>query len=74
MVNLMLPPDEVMDTFKLSTIVPRLGLMYALLMQCRYPDLSLAQRVLSMIMTDSLAPVQVIISTLHNNPLFETGR
>ena len=61
MISIMLPESERKNMSTLKGILPRLGMAYAMIVQSRNQDLSLVQRLMSAVLADSLAPVQVDI-------------
>ncbi len=60
LVGLMLEKEDRHDPNQIQAILPKLGLIYGIVAQCRNDRLSLVQRTLSAILTDALCDVKVI--------------
>ena len=55
----MLPPERQGDIELLKSTIPRLGMVYAIFAQGRRPELSLVQRLMSMILVDNICDQKV---------------
>jgi len=59
LVSAMLGRDKKTDARQVDGVLQRLGMIYAIIVQCRIPYLSRVQRLMSAILTDSLVDVKV---------------
>ena len=63
MVSIMLPKEKWGRREAVHDILPRLGMVYAILIQTRVPQLSLVQRVITSLLMDSICETKVKICT-----------
>ena len=59
MVSIMLPKEKWTSTIAIRNILPRLGMVYAILIQTRIPQLSRVQRVVTALLADSICETKV---------------
>ena len=59
MVSIMLPKEKWGSREAVHDILPRLGMVYAILIQTRMPQLSLVQRVITSLLMDSICETKV---------------
>ena len=57
LVSIMMPKESSKEMEKL---LPRIGMMYSILMQTRHPSLSLVQRLVSVLLMDNICDQNVI--------------
>ena len=58
----MLSKQKCSSVDAIGQVIPRLGLVYGILVQSRCPELNLVQRIMSMILTDSLCDIKVSVT------------
>ena len=59
LIHIMLPPADRIDHGRIAEIMPRLAMIYAIVLQTRLRDLSRMQRVISMCLTDNICNQKV---------------
>lgn len=60
--TMILKPEETPCYTKLESAVPRVGMVYSILMQGRHKELSATQRVISMLLFDNISDQKVLFS------------
>lgn len=55
----MISPEKATDWKCVEEVLPKLGMVYGIIMQARNKELNLVQRILSLALTESLCDVKV---------------